>query len=81
MRAGVRSQEERVRRNGNYRGCSWKNCPLIFLSLSAQNANFLSFLGRKAGTFFNLRKLKLLYVNALIVNQQALINANQRANN
>ncbi|RQH06197.1 hypothetical protein D4Z78_30205 [Okeania hirsuta] len=48
--------EDRVRINGNYRGCSWKNCPLIFLSLSAQNASFLSFLDRKAGTFFKNNK-------------------------
>ncbi|NEP85296.1 MAG: hypothetical protein F6K17_23640 [Okeania sp. SIO3C4] len=45
-------QESGVRRNGNYKECSWKNCPLIFLALSAQNANFLSFLEQKAGIFF-----------------------------
>ncbi|NEP04661.1 MAG: hypothetical protein F6K18_09685 [Okeania sp. SIO2C2] len=36
------SQEDRVRINGNYRGGSRNNCPLIFLSLSAQNPNFLA---------------------------------------
>ncbi|NEP91189.1 MAG: hypothetical protein F6K18_32750 [Okeania sp. SIO2C2] len=31
VRGGVRSQDDRVRRNGNYRGDSRKNRPLIFL--------------------------------------------------
>ncbi|NEO76181.1 MAG: hypothetical protein F6J99_07975 [Moorea sp. SIO4G3] len=45
---------------------------MIFLPLSAQNPNFLSFLDRKAGTFFDQKMLKPLSVNALRVNQQAL---------
>ncbi|AOX01826.1 hypothetical protein BJP34_22445 [Moorena producens PAL-8-15-08-1] len=40
--------------------------------LSAQNANFLSFFDRKAGTFIDQKIRKTLSVNALIVNQQAL---------
>ncbi len=63
---------QRVWRNGNYIGGRRKNYPLIFLPLSAQNPNFLSFLDRKAGTFFDQKMLKPLSVNALRVNQQAL---------
>ncbi|OLT60921.1 hypothetical protein BJP37_19800 [Moorena bouillonii PNG] len=42
--------------------------------LSAQKAKLLSFFDRKAGTFFDPTRLKPLSVNALRVNQQALIN-------
>ncbi|MGB3510217.1 MAG: hypothetical protein WBA93_13460, partial [Microcoleaceae cyanobacterium] len=39
------------RRNQNYKGDRSRNYPLVFLPLSAQNANFLSLIKRKAGTF------------------------------
>ncbi|NEN95440.1 MAG: hypothetical protein F6K50_07850 [Moorea sp. SIO3I7] len=74
VKVGVRSQESGVRRNENYIEGSRKNSPLIFLPLYAQNPNFLSFLDRKAFTFFDPKRRKPLSVNALRVNQQALDN-------
>ncbi|MGD1704356.1 hypothetical protein [Dapis sp. BLCC M229] len=45
---------------------------MVFLPLSAENANFLSLINRKAGTFLDKKRLKSLYVNAFMIIQQAL---------
>ncbi|WP_293116731.1 hypothetical protein [Moorena sp. SIO3E8] len=64
---------QRVWINGNYIGGSRKTCPFIFRLLSAQKPKLLSFFDRFAGTFFDPKRRKPLYVNALRVNQQALV--------
>ncbi|AOX01431.1 hypothetical protein BJP34_20060 [Moorena producens PAL-8-15-08-1] len=51
---------------------------MIFLPLSAQNPNFLSFLDRFACTCFDPKRLKPLSVNAFRVNHQALGNQSVR---
>ena len=43
--------------------------PEVFMSLSAQNATFFYLSHPKTGTFFDIKKLKYLYVKASILNQ------------
>ena len=60
------------------RGDSSKNYLLTFLLWSARNPNLLSLNYQKAGIFSPKIRLKLLYVNALIINQPAPIRSSHK---
>ncbi len=56
----------------------WGGWGELGVRLSAQNANFFSLKDRKAGTFFDRKRHLPLSVNALRVNQQALVKNRQQ---